>query len=57
MDWIEKLFGLSPDNGSGSTEAGFAAAALLILAIGGFSLQRLAAWRRDQPITRQKDRG
>jgi hypothetical protein len=34
MDWIEKLFGISPDSGDGSTEAWFAVAAgLVVLAI------------------------
>jgi hypothetical protein len=31
MDWIEKLFGFSPDNGDGSFEA-------LVVAVCGFAL-------------------
>ncbi len=29
MDWIEKLFGLSPDRGDGSTELGICLALLM----------------------------
>jgi hypothetical protein len=35
MDWIERLFGISPDGGNGSTEALFliATAAIAVLVI------------------------
>ena len=33
MDWIEKIFGISPDNGDGSTEFLFVAAAVAIAAL------------------------
>jgi hypothetical protein len=33
MDWFEKLFGLSPDGGSGSSETLFAAGIVGILAL------------------------
>ena len=32
MDWIEKLFGLSPDGGDGSTEAAIVFVCALLLA-------------------------
>lgn len=31
MDWIEKIFGISPDNGDGSTEAMIVTVACLIV--------------------------
>jgi hypothetical protein len=37
MDWLEKLFGLSPDGGSGSSETVFAAGIVAILAVIGSS--------------------
>ena len=33
MDWIEKLFGISPDGGDGTTEAMFLIAALAVAAV------------------------
>lgn len=33
MDWIEKLFGISPDGGNGATEMLFMAAALAIVVL------------------------
>jgi hypothetical protein len=46
MDFIERLFGISPDGGNGSTEAlwlaGFAAAVIIALAFGA----RMRARRR-----------
>lgn len=33
MDWIEKIFGIAPDNGDGSAEAMIVAAALVIASI------------------------
>ena len=40
MDWIETLFGISPDGGSGTTEALYAVAlASVILLVLGWSRQ------------------
>jgi len=39
MDFIEKLFGLSPDNGDGSTEIMWLVAAMIIVGA-------LMVWRR-----------
>jgi hypothetical protein len=38
MDWIESLFGISPDGGDGSTEMLYlaAAAAIILLVLGRF---------------------
>ncbi|GGH17832.1 hypothetical protein GCM10007036_19580 [Alsobacter metallidurans] len=45
MDWFEQLFGVSPDGGSGATEALYtAAAAALVVAI--VARRRLVAWTR-----------
>ena len=33
MDWIEKIFGISPDNGDGSTEAMIVTSCFIVLAI------------------------
>jgi hypothetical protein len=33
MDWIEKVFGISPDGGNGATEALFVAAGIAIAAL------------------------
>jgi len=33
MDWIERLFGIAPDGGGGSTEVLFLVAALAIAAL------------------------
>jgi hypothetical protein len=33
MDWIERIFGISPDGGDGSTEALIVVAAIVIAAI------------------------
>jgi hypothetical protein len=32
MDWIERLFGMSPDGGDGTTEAAIVFAAVIVLA-------------------------
>ena len=40
LDWIEELFGLSPDAGSGATELLFALAVILALVV--------VAWRVAQ---------
>lgn len=46
MDFIEKLFGLSPDNGDGSTEIlWLAALAIVIAAFVYFRIQRRKAQR------------
>ena len=46
MDFIEKLFGLSPDNGDGSTEIlWLAALAIVIAAFVYFTIQRRKAQR------------
>jgi hypothetical protein len=45
MDWFEQLFGVSPDGGSGATEALYAAvAAALVVAI--IARRRLVALTR-----------
>lgn len=46
MDFIEKLFGLSPDNGDGSTEILWLAALASLLAIGIVILRRRNQTRR-----------
>ena len=33
MDWIERLFGISPDGGDGSTEMLYLAAAVAVVAL------------------------
>lgn len=45
MDWIEQLFGIDPDLGSGSLEV-LIAGAVVIVALGIFF--RLRASRRDE---------
>ncbi len=40
MDFIERLFGLSPDNGDGSTEVIWLAALAAILVIGILGVRR-----------------
>ena len=42
MDWIEELLGISPDNGSGVTEALILGLLVLVLVAG------LLAWQRRQ---------
>ncbi len=39
MDWIEKLFGISPDAGSGSTETAYIVAIV-------FAITLAVAWAR-----------
>jgi hypothetical protein len=48
MDWIERLFGISPDGGDGSTEMLYlvAAAAIVGLILGRSFLARRARMRR-----------
>ncbi len=45
MDFIEKLFGLSPDNGAGTTEALWIAAAVAVGVAAYFWRRRRAASR------------
>jgi hypothetical protein len=33
MDWIEKIFGMSPDNGDGSTEAMIVTMSCIVVAV------------------------
>jgi MYXO-CTERM domain-containing protein len=40
MDFIERIFGVSPDNGDGSTEAMWIAALLIALAVGVWAYRR-----------------
>jgi len=48
MDWFEKLFGLSPDGGSGSSETLFAAGLLgLVLLVTTAGYRRMRAARRS----------
>ena len=54
MDFIERWFHLSPDNGSGATEALFIlAAAALIAAVAG--RRRLAEFAKRLVARREKD--
>ena len=53
MDFIEKLFGLSPDNGDGSTEVMWLAALATILVIAIVVVRRS---RRSQRIFIDKKR-
>jgi len=48
MDWIERLIGISPDGGDGSTEMLYlvAAAAIVVLILGRTVLVRHARKRR-----------
>ena len=44
MDFIEKLFGISPDGGDGTTEFMFIAAAVAVaLAVGAVAMRRRRA--------------
>ena len=52
MDFIEQLFGLSPDNGDGSTEAMWLAALAAVLAAAFVYVRR----RRQSRITVDKKR-
>jgi hypothetical protein len=47
MDWIEQLFGIAPDNGSGTLEAFISAAAV--------SLVTALVFRRYVTIRRSRD--
>jgi hypothetical protein len=47
MHWIEQLFGVSPDNGNGTTEAAIAFASLL-LASAAARVARRRLWRRSK---------
>ncbi len=43
MDWIEELFGISPDAGSGTLEATIAAVVALVVLGGVFGLRARTA--------------
>lgn len=43
MDFIERLFGLSPDNGDGSTEILWFAALVVVMAVAIYIRRRRAA--------------
>ncbi len=47
MDWIEQLFGLDPDLGSGATEVLLLGAIVIVIA--GIAL-RVRASRRDEQV-------
>jgi len=47
MDFIEKLFGISPDGGDGSTEL-IIVAVIVIVAIVARSRSHVGAWRRQR---------
>jgi hypothetical protein len=51
MDFIEKLFGVSPDGGNGTLEAVYLAVVAVGVAVGGLSLRRWRAARRRQDDT------
>ena len=46
MDWIERVFGISPDGGDGTTEAMFFIAALAVAAAIIFRLPRFREYAR-----------
>jgi len=46
MDWIEKIFGISPDGGDGTTEALFVIAAIVIAALVIAGTPRFRAYAR-----------
>ena len=46
MDWIERAFGISPDGGSGLSEAVILVSVALVAAIGFAAARRLVAARR-----------
>jgi hypothetical protein len=52
MDFIEKLFGLSPDNGDGSTELMWCVAIAVALVVAFYFRQRR---RRARQIFRHRD--
>jgi hypothetical protein len=47
MDWIEQIFGVSPDGGNGSLEAVYYAAAVLGIAAFAFR-KRIRRWARGR---------
>jgi hypothetical protein len=48
MDWIEKLFGISPDGGSGSAELAFLAVIAVIVILGSGGLRVFQTWIRNR---------
>ena len=46
MDWIERIFGISPDGGDGSTEALFVVAAIAIAGLVIAATPRFRAYAR-----------
>jgi len=45
MDWLEELFGISPDAGSGTLEATIAAAVVLVVLAAVFGIRARVARR------------
>lgn len=53
MDFIEKLFGLSPDNGDGSTEVTWLVAIAVLLVAAAYVLRRRRSRRVSLPPSRR----
>jgi hypothetical protein len=51
MDFIEKLFGVSPDGGNGTLEAVYLAVVAVGVAVGGLGWRRRRAARRSRDET------
>ena len=49
MDWIEELFGISPDAGTGTLEALIAGAAVAVILGAVFTLRSRAARQTERP--------
>jgi hypothetical protein len=49
MDFIERIFGISPDGGSGATEAMIVVAVIAMGSLIYFRRQQLRRWRRFEP--------